>query len=111
MYSYQRSFLFTNILQRVTPWNAAKLRGAVINGPQIHPGATTYVDSMATVKLPLSQKMRLAISRKLPSSRGVDAHSGKINELTEGKIVYRHLQDGDIVLVNRQVLEMIYLLI
>ncbi|KAL8489243.1 hypothetical protein ACS0TY_025230 [Phlomoides rotata] len=88
--------------ERVTPWNAAKLRGAVINGPEIHPGATTYVDSVATVKLPLSQKMRVAISRKLPSSRGVDAQSGKINELTEGKIVYRHLQDGDIVLVNRQ---------
>ncbi|GFP89671.1 DNA-directed RNA polymerase i subunit rpa1 [Phtheirospermum japonicum] len=87
--------------ERVTMWNAGKLRGAVINGPDIHPGATTYADSVGTVKLPASQKMRVAISRKLPSSRG--AQSGKSNELEfEGKVVYRHLQDGDIVLVNRQ---------
>ncbi|KAL0359500.1 UNVERIFIED_CONTAM: DNA-directed RNA polymerase I subunit [Sesamum angustifolium] len=90
------------MVKRVTPWNAGKLRGAVINGPEIHPGATTYVDSVSTVKLPSSKKMRVAISRKLPSSRG--SQSGKINELEfEGKFVYRHLQDGDIVLVNRQV--------
>ncbi|GER49429.1 DNA-directed RNA polymerase [Striga asiatica] len=87
--------------ERVTPWNAGKLRAAVINGPEIHPGATTYVDSMTTVKLPQSTKMRVAISRKLPSSRGSITESG--NELDfESKIVYRHLQDGDIVLVNRQ---------
>ncbi|KAL0339626.1 UNVERIFIED_CONTAM: DNA-directed RNA polymerase I subunit [Sesamum radiatum] len=84
------------MVKRVTPWNAGKLRGAVINGPEIHPGATTYVDSVSTVKLPSSKKMRVAISRKLPSSRG--SQSGKINELEfEGKFVYRHLQDGDIV--------------
>ncbi|KAL0303547.1 UNVERIFIED_CONTAM: DNA-directed RNA polymerase I subunit [Sesamum radiatum] len=89
--------------ERVTPWNAGKLRDAVINGPEIHPGATTYVDSVSTVKLPSSKKMRVAISRKFPSSRGLVSQSGKINELEfEGKFVYRHLQDGDIVLVNRQ---------
>ncbi|KAL3637268.1 hypothetical protein CASFOL_019567 [Castilleja foliolosa] len=87
--------------ERVTMWNAGKLRAAVINGPDIHPGATTYADSVSTVKLPASHKMRVAISRKLPSSRG--AESGKSNEFEfEGKVVYRHLQDGDIVLVNRQ---------
>ncbi|KAL7138520.1 hypothetical protein ABFS83_10G169600 [Erythranthe nasuta] len=89
--------------ERVTPWNAAKLRGAVVNGPDIHPGATTYVDSVTIVKLPPSQKMRVAISRKLPSSRGVVTQSGKFDDLEfEGKTVHRHLQDGDIVLVNRQ---------
>ncbi|XP_057783814.1 DNA-directed RNA polymerase I subunit 1 [Salvia miltiorrhiza] len=89
--------------ERVTPWNAGKLRGAVVNGPDIHPGATTYVDSVSTVKLPKNKKMRVAISRKLPSSRGVVTQSGKINEHEfEGKTVHRHLQDGDIVLVNRQ---------
>ncbi|KAG8371904.1 hypothetical protein BUALT_Bualt12G0011400 [Buddleja alternifolia] len=85
--------------ERVTPWNAGKLRAAVLNGPEIHPGATTYVDSVSTVKLPSSKKLRVAISRKLPSSRGAVTQSG--NDF-EGKIVYRHLQDGDIVLVNRQ---------
>ncbi|XP_051116199.1 DNA-directed RNA polymerase I subunit 1 [Andrographis paniculata] len=88
--------------ERVTPWNAEKLRRAVINGPQIHPGATSYIDSVATVKLPTSKKMRLAISRKLPSSRGAVSQSGKNGLEFEGKIVCRHLQDGDVVLVNRQ---------
>ncbi|KAL1555302.1 DNA-directed RNA polymerase [Salvia divinorum] len=89
--------------ERVTPWNAGKLRDAVINGPDIHPGATTYVDSVSTVKLPKTKNMRFGISKKLPSSRGVVTQSGKIDEHEfEGKTVLRHLQDGDIVLVNRQ---------
>ncbi|KAL8556183.1 hypothetical protein ACS0TY_003828 [Phlomoides rotata] len=88
--------------ERVTPCNAAKLRDAVINGPEVHPGATTYVDSGVTVKLPLSRKMRVAISRNLPSSRGVDAQSVKNNEFKETKTVNRHMQTGDIMLGNRQ---------
>lgn len=89
--------------ERVTPWNITKLRTAIVNGPEIHPGATHYVDNLSTVKLPVSRKMRISMSRKLPSSRGVVTQPGKgsCNEF-EGKIVYRHLQDGDIVLVNRQ---------
>ncbi|KAA8549764.1 hypothetical protein F0562_001218 [Nyssa sinensis] len=89
--------------ERVTPWNVVKLRDAIINGSEIHPGATHYVDKLSTVKLPPSRKMRISMSRKLPSSRGVVTQSGKsCNYEVEGKIVYRHLQDGDIVLVNRQ---------
>ena len=94
------SFLFPAFidvmhLQRVTPWNVAKLRNAVINGAEIHPGATHYVDKLSTTKLPPNRKMRVSVARKL-SGRSVDYEY-------EGKIVYRHLQDGDIVLVNRQV--------
>lgn len=92
-------------LQKVTPWNVVKLRDAIINGPEIHPGATHYVDKLSTVKLAVNKKMRISISRKLPSSRGVVAQPGRSSDNEfEGKIVYRHLQDGDIVLVNRQVL-------
>ena len=97
-------FLFLSS-QKVTPWNVAKLRDAIVNGPEIHPGATHYVDKLSTVKLAVNKKMRISISRKLPSSRGVVAQPGKNSDYQfEGKIVYRHLQDGDIVLVNRQVL-------
>ncbi|KAL3534212.1 hypothetical protein ACH5RR_002673 [Cinchona calisaya] len=89
--------------ERVTPWNVAQLRDAIVNGPEIHPGAISYTDKVSTVKLPSSKKMRIAISRKLPSSRGVATQLGKNSEHEfEGKVVYRHLQDGDIVLVNRQ---------
>ncbi|GAB4843833.1 hypothetical protein Ancab_013795 [Ancistrocladus abbreviatus] len=89
--------------ERVTPWNVVKLRDAVVNGPEIHPGATHYVDKLATVKLPASRKTRIAISRRLPSSRGVFMESVKsCNYDFEGKVVYRQMHNGDIVLVNRQ---------
>ncbi|XP_052173227.1 DNA-directed RNA polymerase I subunit 1 isoform X2 [Diospyros lotus] len=89
--------------EKVTPWNVVNLRGAIINGSEIHPGATHYVDKLSTVKLPSSKKARITISRRLPSSRGVVTQYGKGGDYEfEGKIVYRHLRDGDIVLVNRQ---------
>lgn len=89
----------------MTPWNVKKLSGAIVNGSEIHPGATNYADKVSTVKLPRSRKARVSISRKLPSSRGEVTEFGKnFDHEFEGKIVYRHLQDGDIVLVNRQVL-------
>lgn len=85
----------------MTPWNAAKLRDAIINGPDINPGATHVVDNSAPVKLKSSRKDRISAARKLLSSKGA---AGKHSDSDfEGKFVYRHLQDGDIVLVNRQV--------
>ncbi|KAK3022372.1 hypothetical protein RJ639_047346 [Escallonia herrerae] len=91
--------------ERVTPWNVVKLRDAIVNGSDSHPGATHYADKVSTKKLPPSKKKRVSISRKLPSSRGVATQAANINDYDfEGKIVYRHLQDGDIVLVNRQCL-------
>ncbi|XP_041024311.1 DNA-directed RNA polymerase I subunit 1 [Juglans microcarpa x Juglans regia] len=89
--------------ERVTPWNVVKLRNAIINGSDIHPGATQYGDKLDTKQLPPSRKGRIAISRKLPSSRGLLTQHGKSCDYEfEGKFVRRHLQDGDIVLVNRQ---------
>ncbi|KAJ8767918.1 hypothetical protein K2173_020858 [Erythroxylum novogranatense] len=89
--------------ERVTPWNIGKLRNGVINGPECHPGATHYVDKLSVNKLPPNRKTRISISRKLPSSRGAIMQSGKRSDYeNEGKVVYRHLQDGDVVLVNRQ---------
>ncbi|CAN4109255.1 unnamed protein product [Withania somnifera] len=89
--------------ERLTPWNAVKMRDSIINGPDNHPGAVSFADRVSTVKLPSIKKMRVAMSRKLPSSRGAVTQSGRNDEYEfEGKVVYRHLQDGDIVLVNRQ---------
>ncbi|KAM7264624.1 hypothetical protein ACFE04_002307 [Oxalis oulophora] len=89
--------------ERVTPWNTAKLRNAVINGPDIHPGATYYIDRLSTTRLRENRKQRISISRKLPSSRGAVVQPGKGNGYEfEGKVVHRHLRDGDVVLVNRQ---------
>lgn len=94
----------------MTPWNVEKLRKAIINGPEIHPGATHYVDKQETRQLPAGQgdsehKKRTSTSRKLSSSQGLLTQHGKGCDYEfEGKFVRRHLQDGDIVLVNRQVL-------
>ncbi|KFK35011.1 hypothetical protein AALP_AA5G222600 [Arabis alpina] len=89
--------------ERVTPWNAEKLREAIINGPDIHPGATHYSDKVSKMKLPSTRKERIAIARKLLSARGATTELGKTCDINfEGKVVYRHMQDGDVVLVNRQ---------
>ncbi|CAF2048280.1 DNA-directed RNA polymerase I subunit 1 [Brassica napus] len=89
--------------ERVTPWNVEKLRQAIINGPDVHPGATHYSDKVSTMKLPPTKKARIAIARKLLSSRGVNTELGKTCDVNfECKTVYRHMQDGDVVLVNRQ---------
>ncbi|XP_058730735.1 DNA-directed RNA polymerase I subunit 1 [Vicia villosa] len=89
--------------ERVTPWNVVKLREAILNGPETHPGATLYADKTSTLRLPLERRLRSFTSRKLQSSRGVIMHNGKIRDHEfEGKVVYRHLKDGDVVLVNRQ---------
>lgn len=88
----------------MTPWNANKLRHAIINGADIHPGATHYKDKESMYKLQVGPNKRYAISKKLLTSRGAVGQQGKGPESEfEGKVVYRHLQDGDIVLVNRQV--------
>ncbi|KAJ4845038.1 hypothetical protein Tsubulata_031298 [Turnera subulata] len=90
--------------ERVTPWNTAQLRNAVINGSENHPGAIQYVDKSSFNRLPPVRKARISIARKLSSStRAAVMQPGKSSDYEyDGKIVYRHLRDGDIVLVNRQ---------
>ncbi|KAL0915444.1 hypothetical protein M5K25_015862 [Dendrobium thyrsiflorum] len=89
--------------ERVTPWNAAKLRQAIMNGPDVYPGATHYMEREKFYTLQAGMDMRNAISRKLPTSRAITKVGMGPETKLEGKFVYRHLQDGDIVLVNRQV--------
>lgn len=88
--------------ERVTPWNANKLRQAVMNGPDFYPGATHYMEREKFYTLQAGKDMRNAISRKLPTSRAITKVGMNPEAKFEGKFVYRHLQDGDIVLVNRQ---------
>lgn len=88
----------------MTPWNVNKLKEAILTGGEEHPGATHYVDKYSSVKLPKAKQKRFAYARKLPTSRGVLTQTGRsVEQELEGKVVYRHLRDGDIVLVNRQV--------
>jgi DNA-directed RNA polymerase I subunit RPA1 len=81
----------------VTPWNVSELRDMVLNGPEVHPGAVAVEDEKGwTVRLdPKDRAQREGIAKTLltPSS---DQMSGK------PKIVYRHLKNGDAMLLNRQ---------
>ncbi|CAI8603101.1 unnamed protein product [Vicia faba] len=71
--------------ERVTHHNIEKLRQCMRNGPDKYPGARLLKKSGGTSwNLKLSSRKRLA------------------DELKFGDIVDRHLEDGDIVLFNRQ---------
>ncbi|XP_045123262.1 DNA-directed RNA polymerase I subunit RPA1-like isoform X2 [Portunus trituberculatus] len=83
----------------VTQWNVEYLRRLVQNGPLVYPGAVMVEDEEGHRKhlSPDDPKQREAMAKKLltpPEShvRCVNAH----------KIVFRHLQNGDFVLMNRQ---------
>ncbi|KAG0057284.1 hypothetical protein BGZ83_000074 [Gryganskiella cystojenkinii] len=72
--------------ERVTPHNIARLRKAISNGSDVHPGAN-YVTLSAT---------------NLKKSLKFGDRTRVVSELQVGDIVERHLNDGDVVLFNRQ---------
>ena len=104
----------------VTPRNVEWLRRLVINGPNVYPGALWIEDEWGnTVRLlARDKKQRMNEAMKLllvdSSSSGNNAGAGAGASHTGGanatggarnrgyKIVYRHLKDGDMALVNRQ---------
>ena len=81
----------------VTPWNVAELRQMVLNGPEVHPGAVAVENEYGqkTVLDPedLSQREGLAKTLLTPESAAGTRRP---------KIVYRHLKNGDAMLLNRQ---------
>ncbi|UKK00610.2 DNA-directed RNA polymerase [Theileria orientalis] len=79
----------------VTRFNVNFLRKMVINGPKVYPGAKLLRDTNGKVYnlSALSHNERVAKSKLL------------LVGLAEGnapKVVYRHILDGDVVLMNRQ---------
>ncbi|RHZ25524.1 hypothetical protein DYB37_005703, partial [Aphanomyces astaci] len=71
---------------KVTRYNIAKLRQRVINGPAVHPGANSIriEGQKYTKNLMYGDRASLA------------------DDLKEGDVVERHMEDDDIVLFNRQ---------
>ncbi len=78
----------------VTAFNVRQLRQAVINGPNQHPGAThvQMEDGTLASLEHLSPEGRMALANQLLT--GTDGMGGKK--------VLRHIQNGDVVLMNRQ---------
>ncbi|EFN67613.1 DNA-directed RNA polymerase I subunit RPA1 [Camponotus floridanus] len=83
----------------VTPWNVVELRRLVLNGPDVHPGAVIIENEDGSVQAINSNDsmQREAIAKRLLTT------NDKTNESFTGiKIVHRHLQNGDVLLLNRQ---------
>ncbi len=100
------SGFFFSFLQRVTPWNVESMRDAVENGAHVHPGATHVEDEQGGVVnlANLPKFKRTALAKTLLSTPGSVMGAATINGgRAIGKTVYRHLRDGDVLLVNRQV--------
>ncbi|MEM1922684.1 MAG: DNA-directed RNA polymerase subunit A' [Nitrososphaerota archaeon] len=70
----------------VTPWNKERLKAMVRNGPDRYPGARYVLKS----------------DKKMVRLKNVQNLDEVADTLEDGWIVERHLQDGDIVLFNRQ---------
>ncbi len=74
------------VAERVTQWNIEKMRQLVRNGPDKYPGAKYIIR-------PDGKRIRLKFVTNLEELASA---------LEPGYVVERHLQDGDIVLFNRQ---------
>uniref|UniRef100_A0A8C5NYL8 DNA-directed RNA polymerase subunit n=1 Tax=Jaculus jaculus TaxID=51337 RepID=A0A8C5NYL8_JACJA len=84
--------------QPVTPWNVQELRQAVINGPNVHPGASMVIneDGSRTALSTVDITQREAVAKQLLTpATGAPKPQGT-------KIVCRHVKNGDILLLNRQ---------
>uniref|UniRef100_W5MY79 DNA-directed RNA polymerase subunit n=1 Tax=Lepisosteus oculatus TaxID=7918 RepID=W5MY79_LEPOC len=83
--------------QPVTPWNVKELRQAVINGPDVHPGASMVIseDGSRTVLSSTNRTQREAIAKQL-----LTPCTGP--QRMSMKIVNRHIKNGDVLLLNRQ---------
>ncbi|CAN9514672.1 unnamed protein product [Ophioblennius macclurei] len=83
--------------QPVTPWNVKELRQAVMNGPNVHPGASMVIseDGRRTVLSAKDAAQREAVAKQLltpcPGPHKIPM-----------KIVNRHIKNGDVMLLNRQ---------
>ncbi|CAI6342551.1 unnamed protein product [Periconia digitata] len=80
--------------EKVTRYNFEKLKKLVRNGPNRYPGANNIVKRSSGYTTLLQ-----VIARKDPNGTRLKEHSEK---LQIGDVVERHLEDGDIVLFNRQ---------
>ncbi|KAF7352593.1 DNA-directed RNA polymerase subunit [Mycena venus] len=93
----------------VTPANFHEMRQRVITGPKGYPGATLveYEDGHQVLLDKLSVESRTAIANQLltpnENEHGASGRRGLYTRTPAvNKKVYRHLRDGDILILNRQ---------
>ncbi|KIJ70148.1 hypothetical protein HYDPIDRAFT_78326 [Hydnomerulius pinastri MD-312] len=93
----------------VTPLNVHECRQWVINGPKNHPGATMveFEDGRQQSLEKMTKEQRQAIADMLFTPQDGSGHGGARNGLSTktasiNKKVYRHLINGDMLILNRQ---------
>ncbi|CAG0897253.1 unnamed protein product [Cyprideis torosa] len=87
-----------SVPENVTVWNEPKLQQQVLNGPHDHPGALTIEMEDGKHKLVADQ-----LDRRIFTANTLLSPPGMYQEVIHHqKIVHRHLQDGDMVIMNRQ---------
>ncbi|KAI9472443.1 MAG: hypothetical protein EXX96DRAFT_584119 [Benjaminiella poitrasii] len=93
----------------VTPYNIKEMRQAVINGPNKWPGATHVQneDQSIDVLADLSIESRIALANSLLAPQSAhNAQTGNnpypTRTQTINKKVFRHLRNGDMLMLNRQ---------
>jgi len=82
--------------QPVTDFNVEELRKLVINGAHQHPGAN-FVEDEKGRKTPLD---RLGLAKRKALAKTLQTPSS--TNSTRVKRVWRHLRNGDVMLINRQ---------
>lgn len=107
------------VAEPVTPLNLAQMQAAVLNGPDVYPGANAVEDwmrngSLQTVKLRSSSNAKQLVTqakllvRSTVGDKEDDADGEAANDGGGGgnsvlpKRVLRHLKTGEVVLFNRQ---------
>lgn len=70
--------------ERVNRYNIERLRKAVLNGPEVHPGANIVRSGLYVSALQYADRERASLGLKI------------------GDVVERHMNDNDVVLFNRQ---------
>ncbi|KAI0089112.1 beta and beta-prime subunits of DNA dependent RNA-polymerase [Irpex rosettiformis] len=92
----------------VTPANFHELRALVITGPNAYPGATMVEHEDGTLQYlaKMSVEQRTAIANQLltpqEGERGLTRAGLRTRTAAINKKVYRHLRDGDQLILNRQ---------
>lgn len=92
------------IPEPVTAFNVAELRKCVINGPDKWPGATQVKDEsgFVTSLIGMNEEQRKAVAKQLQTPAGSTGDSRGGNNGVVNKQVYRHIRNGDVVIMNRQ---------
>jgi DNA-directed RNA polymerase I subunit RPA1 len=90
----------------VTPHNVAEMRALVIAGPKVHPGAALVQNEdgskISLDRMSLEQRTAIANQLLTPQNDAYGVGSSTGGPAARNKKVYRHIRDGDIVILNRQ---------